>query len=366
MSGNQLSISGGNTVTLPTSGSGFSLPYTGSASDPDAVFEVTNDGPGIGVLSTATNPGYAGVVAYNTGSGTSASLAGPDYGGYFTGPLLVHSIGSGAPLLEMYDASGTAQLHMGTNSANAWRILADDGGYSVISNATGAYLDLRSNGLNVSANELSLYPPSGGGSARIVTGPSGAELKLTNTSANTFSSNFSGDYLRWARDGSDILDIPFSGFTFEPWSNMGMDLGTSNFRWFTLYAAATNLASDRRLKENIKPTQYGLSTVMQLRPVDYFWKNKKMGEKQQTGFIAQELETVMPDVVSHDTMTSEQIEACKKAGKPVPEIIDPYGVNYDAIIPVLVKGMQEQQQLIEQLQQQNQLLAKRIEKLEKK
>lgn len=368
LTGNTLSLSnGGGEVTLPSSGSGFSLPYSGSGSDPDAVFEVTNDGPGIGVLATSTNAGYAGVVAYNTGSGTSASLAGPDYGGYFTGPLRVHSIGNSAPLLEMYDGSGIAQMNMGASNTDGWKFVAENTNFQINNLSTGSFFNMNTNGGIISnLGKLSMQSQSSGAYTQLSSDTYAAELILTSPAGTTFSHELKDGYYSWKRNGVYLVDFPNAGLTFEPYFPYELDLGTSFYRWNTLYAAATNLASDRRLKENIKPTQYGLATVMQLRPVDYFWKNKEIASKQQTGFIAQELETVMPDAVSHDVMTPEQIEACKKAGKPVPEITDPYGINYDAIIPVLVKGMQEQQELIEQLQQQNQMLVKRLETLEKK
>jgi hypothetical protein len=145
----------------------------------------------------------------------------------------------------------------------------------------------------------------------------------------------------------------------QPVEQMSYNMGRYNFRWNTVYAVTLNLSSDRRLKEQINPIKYGLNTVMQMRPVDYFWKDKNIGKTQQMGFIAQELESVMPEAVSHQQMTPAEIEQCKRNGQAVPEITDPYGINYIALTPVLVKAIQEQQALIQQLQQ-------RIEALEKK
>jgi hypothetical protein len=267
----------------------------------------------------------------------------------------------------MYDGSGIAQMNMGASNTDGWKFVAENTNFQINNLSTGSFFNMNTNGGIISnLGKLSMQSQSSGAYTQLSSDTYAAELILTSPAGTTFSHELKDGYYSWKRNGVYLVDFPNAGLTFEPYFPYELDLGTSFYRWNTLYAAATNLASDRRLKENIKPTQYGLATVMQLRPVDYFWKNKKIASKQQTGFIAQELETVMPDAVSHDVMTPEQIEACKKAGKPIPEITDPYGINYDAIIPVLVKGMQEQQQLIEQLQQQNQLLVKRLETLEKK
>ena len=53
--------------------------------------------------------------------------------------------------------------------------------------------------------------------------------------------------------------------------------------------------SDRRLKTNIIPLTYGLSDILKLNPVSYNWKDGTNGK--QFGFIAQEVQEIMPDAV---------------------------------------------------------------------
>jgi len=60
---------------------------------------------------------------------------------------------------------------------------------------------------------------------------------------------------------------------------------------------AYNTSSDYRLKENIQPMQNALATVAQLKPVTYKWKTD--GSDGQ-GFIAHELQAVVPDCVTGD------------------------------------------------------------------
>ncbi len=98
------------------------------------------------------------------------------------------------------------------------------------------------------------------------------------------------------------------------------------------------LLSDARLKSNIKPLEHSLEKVMQLRGVSYSWnkafnKDLNLDDLPQIGFLAQEVEPVIPEAVGTDE-------------KGI------YGMNYQALIPVLVGAIQEQQQLIQKLQNQ--------------
>jgi len=88
--------------------------------------------------------------------------------------------------------------------------------------------------------------------------------------------------------------------------------------------------SDERLKKNITDIQYGLDAVLSLRSVEYHMTEQDDSEKKNLGFIAQEALEVVPESVSE-----------MMGGM--------YGMDKSAIIPVLVKAIQEQQALITQL-----------------
>jgi len=92
-------------------------------------------------------------------------------------------------------------------------------------------------------------------------------------------------------------------------------------------ASAYTTRSDYNLKDDIFDLKYGLSDVLQLQPVEYTYKSN--GSKQ-LGFIAQDIGTILPEVVSFEESMS---------------------VNYQAIIPILTKAIQEQQALIKALEQ---------------
>ena len=112
--------------------------------------------------------------------------------------------------------------------------------------------------------------------------------------------------------------------------------GASAYRFYvgaggTIYATSTTITaiSDQRLKENIRDLDEGLATVMALKPRKFDWKSGKGADiKNARGFIAQEFETVLPDM----------IETWKD---PAPEGEEPYKAINANLIPTLVKAIQE-------------------------
>jgi hypothetical protein len=117
-------------------------------------------------------------------------------------------------------------------------------------------------------------------------------------------------------------------------------LGGSANRWTTIYATNGMInTSDRLDKTAIQPINYGLSTVMQLQPVSYQWKDAPQ-QGTKLGFIAQDAQEVVPEVV----VDKELRENPDGSSSIVPA--DRLGIYYSDLIPVLVKAIQEQQQQI--------------------
>jgi hypothetical protein len=88
-----------------------------------------------------------------------------------------------------------------------------------------------------------------------------------------------------------------------------------------------NTSSDYRLKENVAPMTGALTKVAQLKPVTYTWKAD--GSDGQ-GFIAHELQAVVPDCV---TGTKDAVD---KDGKPQHQ-----GVDTSFLVATLVAAIQE-------------------------
>lgn len=118
---------------------------------------------------------------------------------------------------------------------------------------------------------------------------------------------------------------------------------------------AWQVPSDERLKQNILPYAAGLATVMQLQPVTYDFKPElvqkyNLSKGTQIGFLAQDLEREIPTMVDNVRMVSASQQ--NRKGGTTAETMDAKAVNYDMLIPVLTKAIQEQQAQIETLQNQ--------------
>lgn len=104
---------------------------------------------------------------------------------------------------------------------------------------------------------------------------------------------------------------------------------------------AYNTSSDYRLKENIAPMTGALATVAQLKPCTYTWK---VDGSSGQGFIAHELQEVVPDCVSGEK------DAVNEDGS-----IKPQGIDTSFLVATLTAAIQEQQAII--LAQQTALTA---------
>ena len=93
--------------------------------------------------------------------------------------------------------------------------------------------------------------------------------------------------------------------------------------------------SDVRLKENIVDLETGLTEVLALKPRRFDWvEDEKVPTKNIAGFIAQEVETVLPDLIG--SYEHDRIEDAKS-------------LRMGDMIPTLVNAIQEQQTIIEDL-----------------
>jgi hypothetical protein len=95
--------------------------------------------------------------------------------------------------------------------------------------------------------------------------------------------------------------------------------------------------SDARLKENVRDLETGLNSVMALKPRRFDWKeNQGTNKKDVAGFIAQEVETILPDLIGEWKVNSEDDTIYKS-------------LEMGNMLPTLVKAIQEQQATIEAL-----------------
>jgi hypothetical protein len=117
-------------------------------------------------------------------------------------------------------------------------------------------------------------------------------------------------------------------------------------------ATAYNTSSDYRLKENIQPMQNALGVVAQLNPVTYKWKSN--GSAGQ-GFIAHELQEVVPDCVSGEK------DAVDAEGNPQYQ-----GVDTSFLVATLTAAIQELKAELDTVKAQNAAFEARLAALEAK
>jgi hypothetical protein len=128
-----------------------------------------------------------------------------------------------------------------------------------------------------------------------------------------------------------------SGAVFASFlNNTGTRIGSIS-RNTTTNAVLYNTTSDERLKENIADSNPVLETISKIKVRQYDWKDANV--HQDYGFIAQELDTVIDGVVT----------------KPDDAELM-WSVDYSKITPHLVKAIQEQQAMIEELKAEIDLL----------
>lgn len=130
-----------------------------------------------------------------------------------------------------------------------------------------------------------------------------------------------------------------------------------------VYATGSFYApSDRKLKTNFSHPEGSLNKLMQLQVYEYDFDKEYSkfisSDQRQVGFIAQDVQQLFPesDLVSSVSMIANNGAETNKS-LATTERLDALAISYSSFVPYIVKAMQEQQQIIEDLQ-------KRIEELE--
>ena len=126
---------------------------------------------------------------------------------------------------------------------------------------------------------------------------------------------------------SNLTFIPSSGSLGIGTTNPTSRLHVSGNAIVTGIVTATdfNSTSDINLKDNIQTIVNPLDKIIKLNGVTFNWKEN---QKPSIGVIAQELEKVLPELVTQGNIKT---------------------VNYNGIIGVLIEAVKEQQKQIEEL-----------------
>ena len=333
INGNQLSISDGNAINLPTYNEGTGIDINGntiSATNTQAMWNA-NQLQNRNVAAIAPNTGQ--VLKWdgaNWGPGSDNS------GNYTegTGINIASSVVSAENTNNIWNAKELQGYDVKNQAPSNGQVLKWDSGEMAWEPSPAQATQWTTSGNNIYYNS--------GNVGFGVTSPLQRIHVFDEDKIQMDDQTFG----KWAS-----ISIEFTS-NLVPESDDNRDLGTLTRRWNSVYATdGTINTSDAREKTNIKNLAYGLETLMQLRPVSYNWISRpERGTK--LGLIAQEVEVIMPEVVVNPKRSPGILES-EEAG------VDRLGIYYSDLIPVLIKAIQEQEEKIQQLQQEVEALKKR-------
>jgi hypothetical protein len=155
---------------------------------------------------------------------------------------------------------------------------------------------------------------------------------------------------------------------YSIYGNQGSTLGSGTAAYAGYFSGNVtvtgtfNNPSDRKLKQDIIDIPSGLAIIRALQPRSFRFKNEaypqmKLPEGRQFGFVAQELEEVLPELVSiNQHPESDPPEGSDELPAPAVEF---KGIQLNSLIPILTQGIKELTEIVET---QNEKIA-RMEKI---
>ena len=233
-------------------------------------------------------------------------------------------------------------LLVGTTTDGGQRARIARNGAGVILNLgdnTAQNFDISSNAASGSSGVITLDTSNGAAQAFSIGGTERARIDSSGNLlvGTTNSAINAGEGIKLLADTArriasvSSVSTNAGGETFTMYST-----GAAAYRFYvgwggTVFATSTSISaiSDRTLKENIRDLETGLTQVMALKPRRFDWKN---GDAQNVaGFVAQEVEEVLPELVTDYKYSDTETKKSLKMGD---------------ILPTLVKAIQEQQAII--------------------
>lgn len=201
----------------------------------------------------------------------------------------------------------------------AYNYVYSSGDTSLIDNAYGSYNYIRTGGTAASATTA-------------ITNAYGVYTLISAGVANRNIGTAYGHYFTATETGTITTKYAFYDNTTWDW-RLGKLVGTGNRAVYSdANGILTNTSSDATLKTNVQNIGYGVETVKAMRPVSYNWiDTDKRGAQLEIGFIAQEMQEVVPEVIGSNSDGT-------------------LSLDYPKLVAVLTKAIQEQQAIIEQLQ----------------
>jgi hypothetical protein len=285
----KLNASGGGSVTLqePTTASNVTLNLP--AADGTVVYENASGNVGIGTSSPINYTNYKAL----TIQGANSTNGG---------------------IINLRTSGGEYALELGTNNNENYIFTVNNGALRLGTNNT----------------ERARIDSSG----NLLVGTTVGGVGVNNTNSGTVI-EAAGTVLISRGDNAALLVNTNGDRTLISCRRSSTEVGRISV---TSTATAYNTNSDYRLKHDIVPMQNALATVAQLKPVTYKWN---VDNSESQGFIAHELQAVVPDCV-----TGEK-DAVDADGNPVYQ-----GIDTSFLVATLTAAIQELKAEVDSLRAQ--------------
>ncbi len=353
-----------------------------------ANWSTTSNNTGIGMFALQGLSGGTGTgntaIGYAAGSGTTPNNFATGNGSYNT--FLGYNSAVNNSAFTNATAIGANALAGASDVLILGSINGTNGATSDVKVGIGTTIPGTSNGGNVSVekfNILSSTVPAGAALAEI-TNSSAQGLNLVVSSNNTAAvtnnlvgvvnvtanGGLSAVYglalptgnnttigVRGAGNNSNNYGVRGSIPTTGAWAGLG-GLFTGGLG----YANGIYNLSDKRVKKDVEPITNAVSIIQKLNGVSYKYNtdvfiSAKGDNRTYLGFIAQDVEAVLPEIVgtkniplgSSENLNSNSVEN---------NFLNAKLVDYVQVVPVLVEAIKEQQKQIEELKNEIQKLKK--------
>jgi hypothetical protein len=276
--------------------------------------------------------GFTHVLDFGVSTGTYSWLQARDKSNYATNYNLVLNPNGG-------------NIGIGTSSPSA-KLNLSGGGFRIFD---GFANNVARPGLNTSAiGNYEIRGVGAGGGSTQADGADDGFIRISaggGNSSNTQSSIDITGYSSVADMNNNILmrTAGLERLRIDLNGNVGIGTSTPTTKLYVngdITANSVAGTSDLRFKTNIRPVTHALDKVKALQGVYFNWNQKAFPEKEfgtqdELGFIAQEVEKVVPEVVSKDKSKEEY-----------------RSVKYDKVVALLVEAIKEQQKQINDLKTQ--------------
>lgn len=168
----------------------------------------------------------------------------------------------------------------------------------------------------------------------------GSGLTLSGT---TFSvqSDLRGEAWLIGRDNNDYINVDTTQIDFVLDGAVDMRLYNNGDLHVegNVIGYSTSI-SDQKFKDDVTPIESALDKVKSLKGVEYTWNATSKKGKRDLGFIAQEVEQIIPEIVTEHTLSTGEFADNPTQSKTI---------DYEKITAVLVEAVKEQQKQIDEL-----------------